>query len=108
MFDVPLLGMQYEDLHCPNCGLAERVAPPLGPTQTRFHNCPQLHDLSAPLVPVDKDCKVEAIEREDYLGDETQATGDNGKPYMSVKTTHADGSNDLAVNAGLAHGEMRV
>ena len=109
VFDVPLLKVPYEDLHCPNCGLAERVSPPLPAGQSRFHNCPKLHNLSAPLVRVDKDdCKVIAIEREDYLNGEIQATGDNGTPYMSISTVYADGHNDLIANAGLATGEMRV
>ena len=107
MYDVPLLGMQYEDLHCPNCGLSERVSPRLAPGSSRFHNCPKLHMLSAPLVPVTADCKVEAIDREDYLGDEIQNKGDDGRPYMAVETTHADGHTDLAVNAAMAHAEMK-
>jgi hypothetical protein len=64
--------------------------------------------LTAPLVRVGTDCKVEAIEREDYLVEETQAMGDDGKAYMAVEVTHADGHTDRAVNAGLAHGELRV
>ena len=108
MFEVPLLGQQYEDLHCPNCGLAERVSPPLTASQTRFHNCPRLHDLSAPLVPVTEDCAVKAVEREDYLNGESQAMGDDGKAYMAVRTDYADGREGRAVNAGLAHGEFRV
>ena len=106
MFEVPLLGRSFEDLGCPNCGVTERVSPPLAPGSSRFHNCPRLHGLSAPLVPVEADCKVEAVEREDYLGDEIQAKGENGTPYMSIKTTHADGHNDLAVNAPLAQARV--
>jgi hypothetical protein len=108
MFDVPLLGRSYEDLYCPNCGLSERVSPPMPPGSSKFHNCPRLHMLSAPLVPVEMDCKVEAVEREDYLGDEIQNKGEDGKPYQAIKTTRADGSNDLAVNAGLAHADLKV
>lgn len=105
---MPLLLVPYEDWYCPNgCGCAERV-PPLPPGATRYHPCHCLHGLNAPLVRVGTDCKVEAVEREDYLGSETQARGDNGKAYMAVETTYADGHTDLAVNAGLAHGEMRV
>ena len=74
------------------------------PGATRYHNCPELHQLSAPLVRVGTDCAVKAVEREDYLNGETQATGDDGKAYMAVVTAHADGRTDLAVNAGLATG----
>lgn len=108
MFDVPLLKVPYEDWYCPNgCGVAERVLA-LQPGASRFHTCARLHLLTAPLVRVGTDCKVEAVEREDYLVNETQATGENGKVYMAVEVTHADGHTDRAVNAGLAHGEMLV
>ena len=43
----------------------------------------------------------DAEEREEYLGREVQAIGDDGKAYMAVRTTRNDGD-DLAVNAGLA------
>jgi len=108
VFNVPLLSLPLENWYCPNgCYATERI-PPIPPGSSRFHPCPNLHGLNAPLVRVGTDCKVEAVEREDYLGDEIQAKGDDGKAYMAIKTTHADGSNDLAVNAGLAHAEMRV
>jgi hypothetical protein len=61
--------------------------------------------LTAPLVHAGDRVKVEAFEREAYLGKEVQRTGDDGKPYMSVKTTRNDGE-DLAVNAGLARGSL--
>lgn len=105
---MPLLRVPFEDWFCPNgCGAAETV-PALAPGASRFHTCPRLHMLSAPLVRVGMDVKVEAIEREDYLGDQIQATGDDGRAYMAIKTTHADGSNDLAVNAGLATAKLTV
>ena len=67
----------------------------------RFHHCAGLHGLTAPLIRDGIRAKVEAEERGDYLGSEIQATGDDGKPYMAVRTTRDDGE-DLAVNAGLA------
>jgi hypothetical protein len=48
---------------------------------------------------------VEAEERADYLNGEVQATGDDGRPYMAVRTTRGDGE-DLAVNAGLAQARL--
>ena len=108
MSDVPLLKVPFEDWYCPaGCGAAERV-PALRPGASRFHTCARLHMLTVPLVRTGTDCTVKAIEREDYLSGELQATGDNGKVYMAVEVTHADGHTDRAVNAGLAHGEMRV
>ena len=47
------------------------------------------------------DFKGSAPAARDYLRGEIQATGDDGKPYMAVRTTRPDGE-DLAVNAGLA------
>jgi hypothetical protein len=86
--------------YCPNCWIrAYSPAPP--PGQVKFHNCPGLHGLSAPLILVGVRAEVTAEERQDYLGREIQATGDDGKPYMAVRTMRDDGC-DLAVNAGLA------
>lgn len=102
---VPLLEA-WQDWECPNCHLTERTRP-LPPNASRFHTCPRLHGLTAPLVRAGTDCKVTAEEREDYLGEEIQATGDDGRPYMAVRTTRRDGD-DLAVNAGLAHAEIRT
>jgi hypothetical protein len=106
--EVQLLRVPFDDWHCPNGCYCTETTPALPPGATRFHNCPNLHQLSAPLVRVGTDCSVEAIEREDYLGGETQATGDDGIAYMAITTRYADGRNDLAVNAGLAHGELRA
>jgi hypothetical protein len=110
MFEVPLLRVPFEEWHCPNgCGAFDRQ-PALPPGASRFHPCSRLHGLNAPLVRAGTDCKVEAIERGDYLNGETQAMGDDGKAYMAVTTVHSDGHTDLAVNAGLAQsrGESRI
>lgn len=63
--------------------------------------------LSAPLVRAGTDCKIAAEERQDYLDGDLQATGDDGKAYMAVRTTYADGHDDLMVNAGLARAALR-
>lgn len=102
---VPLL-QGWQDWVCPNCGLEERT-PQLPPNSSRFHNCPGLHGLTAPLLPVGISAKVVAEAREDYLNGETQATGDDGRPYMAVRTVRDDGE-DLIVNAGLARGRLRM
>ena len=99
MAEVLLEG--WQDWECPNCHLAERTRP-LPPNSTRFHSCPKLHGLTAPLVRAGTDCKVTAVGRGDYLAGEEQRTGTDGKPYMAVRTDHADGSNDLAVFPGVA------
>jgi hypothetical protein len=86
----------YEDLACPECGLAERIRVLPG-NAARMHNCPGLHGLTAPLVPAGMNCRLVAIERSDYLNDEHQRTGDDGKPYQAVVTERADGSSDAHV-----------
>lgn len=90
----------WQDWACPNCDVTDRTRP-LPPGASRFHTCAGLHMLTAPLVPAGTSCKVTAEERGDYLGGEVQAAGDDGRPYMAIRTTRDDGE-DLAVNAGLA------
>lgn len=100
---IPLLTVT-EDWYCPNCDTADTTRG-LPANAARFHVCAGLHMLTAPLVRAGVRCKVEAQERGDYLGGEIQATGDDGKPYMAVRTTRADGE-DVAVNAGLAQARL--
>src|SRR5262245_58043824 len=85
---------------CPNCVRTHitREARP----HTPFHNCQGLRGLSAPFVPAGMDCKVEAREREDYVGRELVTADGEGRPVMSIVTTRADGSNDCAVLAPCA------
>ena len=99
-----LLG--YQDWECPACRHSERINPPLPANAQRWHPCPKLHMLKTPMVIAGTDCKIEAIERQDYLGTEIQRTGDDGKPYAAVRTDRADGSNDLAVYAPLAYARI--
>lgn len=96
---IPLLET-FDAWYCPNCDVTDRTKS-LPPGASRFHTCAGLHMLTAPLIREGTVCKVEAEEREDYLNGEIQATGDDGKPYMAVRTTRSDGD-DLAVNSGLA------
>jgi hypothetical protein len=57
------------------------------------------------MVPAGTSCKVEALEREDYVaGDMVQTDGD-GRPVMSVVTTRDDGT-DMAVLAPTATGSL--
>ena len=99
---VPLLDQPVTRWACPNCATTDTTR---GLTPNRYHTCAGLHMLTAPLVREGVRCKVTATEREDYLGDEVQATGDDGIVYMNVRTTRDDGE-DLAVNAGLATGSL--
>jgi hypothetical protein len=96
----------YQDWECPECGYAERVSPPVPPNGTRMHTCPRLHYITAPLVRAGSRCRLVAVEREDYLNGEIQATGDNGRAYMAVRTDYPDGRNDVAVHAPVARATL--
>lgn len=74
---------------CPNCRL-EDVTTEARP-HTRFHRCLALHGLTAPMLPAGTKCKVEAREREDYIGDDRVRLDNRGRPIMSVVTTRDDG-----------------
>jgi hypothetical protein len=88
--------------NCPNCS-AEDVTNEPRP-HTRFHVCPGLRGLTAPMVPAGISAKVEAREREDYVGSEDVQTDANGRPVMSIVTTRDDGQ-DVTVFAPTAHGK---
>jgi hypothetical protein len=95
----------YQDWYCPNCHVTDRTRP-LPPNATRMHTCAALRSLTAPLIRAGSDCKVIAVQREDYLGKEIQQTGDDGRPYSGVQTIRADGSNDVAAFAPVAQGHF--
>jgi hypothetical protein len=105
MTRVPLL-VTVESWYCPNCPAVDTTRG-LPANAARFHQCPGLHNLTAPLVRAGVRCAVTAEERQDYLGNDLQAMGDDGRAYMAVRTTRGDGE-DLLVNAGLARAELRT
>lgn len=84
---------------CPNCDFTDvtREAQP----HSRFHPCRGLRGLTAPMVPAGTRCKVEARDREDYVGSEMVQTDGEGRPVMSVVTTRDDGQ-DCTVYAPTA------
>jgi hypothetical protein len=97
---VPLLNVPVTEWECPNCYTkdATRESRP----HTRFHACPGLHGLTVPFVQKGTRCKIEATEREDYVGAEfVQVAPEDGRPYMNVVTTRDDGQ-DCAVYAPAA------
>lgn len=67
----------------------------------RFHVCPKLRGITAPMVPAGTSAKVELREREDYVGTERVTLDDRGRPVMSVVTTRDNGQ-DCAVFAPMA------
>lgn len=87
---------------CPNCSLEDTTpAPPPGMVASRFHACRGLRGLTAPMVPAGTRCKVEAVEREDYVGREMVTTDGEGRPVMRIQTTRDEGT-DVAVYAPCA------
>lgn len=96
--DVPLLNVEHR-WSCPKC-VATKVTREAQP-HTPFHPCTGMAGLMIAFVPDGTDCKIEAVEREDYVnGDLVQLDGD-GRPVMSVITTRPDGQ-DCSVYAPAA------
>lgn len=83
--------------YCPNCGVTDQTK---GIVPNRFHTCPALHGLTAPLLPEGTRAKVESHEREDYIGSDVVQMNE-GRPVMSVVTTRDDGT-DVTVFAPTA------
>ncbi len=79
--------------YCPNCSFAD-VTHEVRP-HVRFHTCLGLRGLTAPMLPLGTKAKVEAREREDYVGNEMVQTDENGRPVMSVVTTRDDGQDAI-------------
>ena len=86
---IPILGGGKVCWYCPNCD-AEACT---GTTSTDipFHPCSKLGAIMTPLIRVGEKAKVEAKEREDYIGDEQVQTDANGRPVMSVVVTRDEG-----------------
>ena len=87
---------------CPNCTV-ESVTTTPGP-HVRFHTCKGLRGLTAPMVPKGTKCKVEALERQDYVGRElVQLDPQHRRPVQSIVTTRDNGQ-DCVVLAPTATG----
>lgn len=95
---VPILNAERH-WECPNCDLRD-VTHEAQP-HSRFHNCRGLKGLTAPMVPAGTRCKVEAIERGDYIGEDVVTFDGENRPIMRVETTRDDGT-DVAVFAPMA------
>lgn len=85
---VPLLGVETR-WTCPNCTHTDITHDTRA--HTRFHACRGLRGLTAPMVPDGTTCKVEAVERDDYVGSEQVTVDGDGRPVMAVVTTRDDG-----------------
>lgn len=97
--DIPILNSE-QFWYCPNCDARDRTVD----ASTPFHNCPRLHGFSSPLVREGVKARVDAVEREDYVGKELVQTDVNGRPIMSIVTTRDEGQ-DVAVFPSTATAE---
>jgi hypothetical protein len=97
---IPILA-PVQRWYCPNCR-AEDVTHEAR-IHIRYHTCPKLRNLSAPMVPAGTKAKVEVHEREDYIGRELVRLDDNGRPVMNIITTRDEGQ-DCMVFAPTATG----
>ena len=89
---------------CPNCDATHVTRQTL--PHTPFHPCRGLRGLSVPYVPAGTRCKVEAVERGDWIGTEMVQTCGEGRPVMAVVTTRDEGQ-DCTVYAPTAAASAR-
>ena len=89
---------------CPNCEFKDVTYE--ANVHTRFHGCRGLKGLTAPMVEEGVRCKVEAVERGDYVGKDNVQTDGEGKPIMAIVTTRDNGQ-DCAVLAPCATANVR-
>lgn len=94
---IPLL-TPVQHWTCPNCDQTDVTHD--ARLHTRFHACPGLRGLTAPMVPAGTHAKVTAHEREDYIGTDMVQLHE-GRPVMSVVTERDDGQ-DVVVFAPTA------
>lgn len=92
---------QVHDWYCPNCGRRDQTRE-IRP-HSRFHTCPRLGMISAPMLPAGSKAKVERIERQDYVNGDKVQTDEFGRPVMAVQTTRDEGT-DVMVFAPVATG----
>jgi len=86
---------------CPNCHFEDVTYE--ARSHSRFHTCPKLRFMSAPMVPAGTKAKVVAHDRQDYVGSEIVQLDPQGRPIMSIETIRDDG-NDVMVFAPTASG----
>lgn len=88
--NVPLLAPPEQRWECPNCDLQDVTRE--ARVHQRMHPCQGLAGLTVPMVPAGTKCKVEAVEREDFIGTErVQYAPGSGRPVMAAVTTRDDG-----------------
>jgi len=90
--------------YCPECGI-EATVDQWQPN--RFHTCPKLRMLTAPLLRKGVAGRLTLNEREDYVGKETvRLDPERGRPVMNIVTTRDNGQ-DTVVFAPTATANLR-
>ena len=90
---VPILNATRH-WYCPNgCGQTD-VTTEARP-HSRLHQCPRLRGIIAPFVEVGVKAKVEAKEREDYIGTHQLVRMQGGRPIEQVITTRDEGQDTV-------------
>lgn len=84
----------HQDWYCPSCGKTKQTAGVF--RQNLLHPCPRLGGIDVPMVAAGTRAKVEAVERQDYVGRDIVPHDDRGRAIMAVVTTRDDGQ-DTAV-----------
>lgn len=97
---MPVILAPEQRWSCPNC-TATDVTHEANP-HSRMHACRGLKGLTAPMVPAGTACKVEAVERGDWIGKEDVTYDGDNRPIMSVITTRDNGQDCMAF-AACAH-----
>lgn len=82
--------------HCTHTDVTHEARP-----HTRMHPCKGMRLMTMPMVEEGVRCKVELVEREDYVGGEIVRTDAEGRPWMNTTVTRDDG-NDVFVYAPTA------
>lgn len=100
---VPILRAEHR-WECPNCVTTKVTREPR--PHTPFHPCRGLAGLMTPFVPAGTRCKIEANEREDYIGRELVQVNAHGRPVMNVTVTR-DSGQDCAVYAPAATANLK-
>ncbi len=90
---IPILEPPTHRWYCPNCGKRD-VTREIRP-HARFHTCPKLAFLTAPMLPEGTKAKVVAHEREDYVGNDIVRKDADGRTIMSVVTTRDEGTDTI-------------
>ena len=93
------------DWYCPQCGATDQTRE--SRPHSRFHPCPKLRGLAAPMLPKGVAAKSEIREREDYVANEqVRLDPERGRPVMSIVTTRDDGQ-DVVVFAPTATARVK-